>query len=71
MKMAKKNESPKVEKVHRKRDNLLKVSKAAKIMATFQSLRGFNFRETILALGEAERTAKETGRLILGGKASS
>lgn len=46
--------------------DLLKVSKSAKIMAAFGSLRGLSFRDTIRILGEAEESYKANGRLILG-----
>lgn len=54
---------------HHRRADVLHVSKSAKIMAAFASLRGFSFRQTIRALGEAEAEYKKNGRLILGGKA--
>lgn len=56
----------KTQESHRKNRGLLKVSKRHKIMATFASMRGFPFRQTILLLGEAEKNYKENGRLVLG-----
>lgn len=47
--------------------DVLKVSKGAKIMASFAELRGVNKRGFILAMGEAEDSYKRHGRLVFGG----
>ena len=65
--MSKKKEAaPKEKKARGPKNTTLKVSKSAKIIAAMGSLRGFNFRETIRLLGEAEATYKAGGRLVFG-----
>jgi hypothetical protein len=66
-----KEQEPKVKKQYKgAKSDLLKVSKGAKVMAAYASLRGFSYRQTIKSLGEAEHNYKLNGRLVHGGKAS-
>lgn len=65
--MSKKKEAaPKVKKVRATKNTLLRVSKAAKIMAAMGAMRGVNFRQSIRLFGEAEAEYKANGRLVFG-----
>lgn len=65
--MSKKKEAaPKEKKARAPKNTTLKVSKAAKIMAAMGTLRGFNFRQTVRLLAEAEASYKAGGRLVFG-----
>lgn len=67
----KKKEAPVEEKKKKPQarhlDNQIKVSKSVKAMATMAARRGYNFKEMIRLLGEAEDTFKKNGRLVLKG----
>ena len=68
--MSKKKDNPEKEKRKpqaRHLDNQLKVSKSVKVMATMAARRGYNFKEMIRLLGEAEDISKKNGRLVLKG----
>lgn len=69
MSQKKKNDVVKEKKKPQARhlDNQLKVSKSVKAMATMAARRGYNFKEMIRLLGEAEDTFKKNGRLVLKG----
>lgn len=61
-----KQAAEKMKKIHKPiQKDLLKVSKAIKIMATYAGLAGFSKRQTILLMGDAERTFRENGYLVM------
>lgn len=69
MSQKKKNDVVKEKKKPQARhlDHQLKVSKSVKVMATMAARRGYNFKEMIRLLGEAEDVSKKNGRLVLKG----
>lgn len=44
--------------------DVLRVSKSIKVMAAMASLRGFNPKQVIRVMGEAEQNFKNSGRLV-------